>query len=357
MSKILTEVKYSLISFTRNKSGMFWAFGFPVILLIILGFMYGQPGTLTLYYVDHDCSQASNAFIDALGSTGAVVLNDGSGMDLAGMLKEGKIYAYFEIPAGFQEGMRSTGSGIPLYYDKTQQPSMAVMTIVNEVAGGFNMKMAGASEAISVLPQDVTTSSMSMLDFALPGIIGMSIMSTAINITVSINAKNRARGIFRKLATTPISRFEWNASKIITQTIITLVSVAISVTAAWLIFGISPAIDATVIALVMLGAVTFVGLGLIFSTLIKNEESATSASGIVTFPLMFISGSFFPTDSMPWFFKAIADVSPLTYLNNGLRDAMIIGNGSGAMVNLLIVGAIGVVFFGVGVVAMKWKED
>jgi len=248
MRKMLAEIRYSLTQFSRNTGGMFWTFAFPIMLFVILGFMYAPQA----------------------------------------------------------------------------------------------ISMPGVSN---------------MMEFMLPGILGMSVMSAAMNATVSINVKNRARGIFRKLATTPVSRIEWNVSKIVTQTIITLLSVCISVVFASLVFNLHPRIGITSAALVITGTVTFVGLGLIFASLLKNEESAASAANMATFPLMFISGSFFPVDNMPWFFKYIADVSPLTYLNNGLRDAMISGSTGDAVTNLIIVAAIGAVFFVAGVAALRWKED
>ena len=248
MVRLLTDIKYSLTIFSRNTGGMFWTFGFPIMLFVILGFMYS--------------------------------------------------------------------------------PQAASMPGVGN-----------------------------MMEFMLPGIIGMSIMSASMNSTVAINVKNRARGIFRKLATTPVSRIEWNASKIITQAIITLLSVGLSVVFAGLVFNLHPNVDIIAILLVIVGTITFVGLGLIIASLLKSEESATSAANMVTFPLMFLSGSFFPVDNMPWFFKLFADVSPLTYLNNGLRDTMISGNPGDAVTSLIIVASIGAVFFVAGVAALKWKED
>lgn len=248
MRKMIAEIRYSLTMFARNTGGMFWTFAFPIMLFVILGFMY-------------------------------------------------------------------------------------------------------APQAISVPGVS------NMMEFMLPGILGMSVMSAAMNATVAINVKNRARGIFRKLATTPVSRIEWNASKIVTQTIVTLLSVGISVVFASLVFGLHPNVDALTVVLVIAGTVTFVGLGLIFAALLKSEESAASTASMVTFPLMFVSGSFFPVSNMPWFFKWMADVSPLTYLNNGLRDTMISGNTGDAVINLMIVAVIGVVFFVVGAAALRWKED
>lgn len=357
MSKILAEIKYSLLMFFRNKSVMFWTFGFPVIMLLLMGMMYGlQSGPMTLNYADDDHSASSEAFINTLNATGAVVLHEGPASGLAQSLKDGKIGAYLEIPEGFGNGT-STGSHITLYYDKSQQTSMVIISIVQQVADALNLKMAGAQERIALDPQDVATSAMKPLDFALPGIIGMCMMMSAITTTVSINARNRARGIFRKLATTPLSRLEWNLSKIVSQAIITLLSVAISLAIAYAVYGIHVNLDLMTLALILLGTLTFVGLGMIFAGILKSEETASTASTMIIFPLMFLSGTFFSVDLMPSFLQDIAKISPLTYLNYGLRDAMISGNFNDAVFNLGVVAVIGMAFFAIGVMLMKWKEE
>ena len=136
-----------------------------------------------------------------------------------------------------------------------------------------------------------------------------------------------------------------------------MLSTAIALFAGYLAFGVVPNINAMMIVMVIAGGAVFSGLGMIIASLIKDEETAANAASALTFPLMFVSGSFFPTEQMPWFLKYLADVSPLTYLNNGLRSSMITGNYGDALNNLLIVGALGILLFAVGVVVMKWKED
>lgn len=357
MSKILAEIKYSLKSFFRNRGNVFWTFGFPIVMLLLMGLMYSlQSSPITLNYVDNDHSQASGAFIGAMNATGATKLQEGSAADLAQSLKDGRIGAYLEIPEGFEKDS-GTGAHIKLYYDKSQQTSMVLISIVQQVADSYNLKAAGAQERIALDSQDVATSAMKPLDFVLPGIIGMSMMMSAITTTVGVNVKNRARGVFRKLATTPMSRLEWNVSKIVTQTIITLLSVAVSLAMAYVVFGIHANIDIMAVALVLTGTMTFVGLGMIFAAVLKSEESASSASTMIIFPLMFLSGTFFSIDLMPSFLQVIARVSPLTYLNYGLRDVMISGNVNDALINLGIVAVIGVAFFAVGVALMKWKDE
>ncbi len=357
MSRIVSEVKYSLLSFFRNKGNLFWTFGFPIVMFLLMGFMYSmQSGPMTLYYVDNDHTQASATFLDSLNATGAVLLTEGSSADLAQSLKDGRIGAYVEIPQGFGN-YAGAASPIKLYYDKTQASSMALISIVQQVAGASNMQMAGAQERIAVTPQEVATTAVKPLDFVLPGIIGMALMMSSISSTVSVNVKNRARGVFRKLATTPMSRLEWNISKIISQSIIALLSVAVSLAVAWAIFGLHPNIDLMTILFILVGTLTFVGLGMIFAAILKSEESAGTVSSMIMMPLMFLSGTFFSIDLMPSFLKIFAQISPLTYLNYGLRDVMVSGNYGDAYTQLAILAVIGAVFFVIGVALMKWKEE
>jgi ABC-2 type transport system permease protein len=369
MVRLLTDIKYSLIAFFRNKGAVFWTFVFPIILFVLLGFLFGgQGGPITLYYLDGDHSQLSDNFTATLNSTGALKLINAadSGLtedDLSKMLKDGKISSYLVIPQGFQGGVaaaqtgNAAGAPVDIYYDKSQSTSMAVVSIVSQVADGFNIAMSGAKSLIVVSDRDVATSNVDYLNFLLPGIIGMSVMSIAVNGTVGQSARNRATGVFRKLATTPISRVEWNLGRIINQTIILLMSLAVSLAAAMVIFNLRPNINLMMLLMVIAGGAVFSGLGNIIAGFVKDEDTAANAASAMTFPLMFVSGSFFPVEKMPWFLQWLADVSPLTYLNNGLRSAMITGNMGDVLVNFAIVGLLGVVLFAIGVAVLKWKED
>ena len=361
MGKILTEIKYSLLMFFRNRGSALFIVGFPLILFVVIGFMYSfQSGPMSLYVLDNDHSPASAAFVQALNIDKVVKVVDGSGMDLAQMLKDGKITAYVVVPQGFGA---SAGAGdapasqVLIYYDRSQASAGALINVVEQVAGHTNIQLAGAEEKIVVVPQETVTASMSLLEFSFPGILGIGIMMTAISLTVGVNAKNRARGIFRKLATTPISRIEWNLAKIATQAIVTLLAIAISVAVAVLMFDLHPQIGPLAIAMMVLGTIAFVGLGMIMAAFLKNEDTAASAASMLTFPLMFLSGTFFPVDNMPQALQVIAAVSPLTYVNAGLRDIMIAGNTGDGLVNMAIVAVLSVALFGVGVALMRWKED
>jgi ABC-2 type transport system permease protein len=79
------------------------------------------------------------------------------------------------------------------------------------------------------------------------------------------------------------------------------------------------------VAVVGLGAVTFVSIGYVIASFARTEESANGMTSIVQFPLMFLSGIFFPLEIMPDWLRSIATFMPLTYLGDALRQVMVGG--------------------------------
>jgi ABC-2 type transport system permease protein len=359
ISRIATDVKYSLVQFLRNKQSVFFAIVFPVIFLVVLGYLLGgQSGPATLYYVDGDGSQASRAFIGSLSYADSLDLKDGSGMDLPGALRDGKISAYIEIPPGFRESVSDNASGIGLkiYFDKSRASYPAIVSAVQQAVDKFNMDMAGTKGPVTLSSQDVATSSMNYIDFLLPGILGMCIMFSALNETIGIIVKYRANGVFNMLSVTPMSTIEWNLARIISGTLIVLVSVAFALGVAWLAFGVVPAMNILSVLLVLAGSVMFVGMGMIVAYLVEDVGSPNAVSLIITLPLMMVSGSLFPIDQLPYVIRFFSVLSPLTPLNNGLRSAMFTGGYDDALVSLLIIAGLGFVLFTIGVAVLMGKE-
>nr|WP_319373035.1 ABC transporter permease [uncultured Methanobacterium sp.] len=362
MSRISTDIKYSLKETFRDRMNIFWMFIFPIVLFLLFGYIFGgQSDTVTLYYQDNDGSSMSSTFIQTMGSTGAIQLKDGSGMNLEEMLKDGKITSYLIIPPGFGQNIQQSGgtssTGVNVYYDKSKPTSMAVVSVVQQVANGFNMKMSGAHEVITVNSQEAATSGMNYFDFLLPGILAITIMSAAANMSVGTVARLRSTGVFRKLSTTPLTSKEWITSRIITWTILVILSLAVALFIATFAFNIHPHINIVSVLLIVIGTALFAGFGILVANFVKNEESAMNAVGVITFPLMFVSGTLIPVENMPWFLQYLAKISPLTYLSEGLRSSMITGNTGDAVIDLAIVAVLGIVLFGLGTATFSWKED
>jgi ABC-2 type transport system permease protein len=89
----------------------------------------------------------------------------------------------------------------------------------------------------------------------------------------------------------------------------------VEIAGSWLLIG----------ALILLGSLAFIALGYVIASFARTEESANGMTSVVQFPLMFLSGTFFPIDAMPDALKVVARALPLTYLGDGLRQVMVAG--------------------------------
>ena len=120
----------------------------------------------------------------------------------------------------------------------------------------------------------------------------------------------------------------------------------VQVAGSWLVIG----------GLVLLGSLTFIALGYVIGSFASTEDAANGMTSIVQFPLMFLSGTFFPIDAMPDALKTVARALPLTYLGDGLRQAMVDGTPFSPLwvcVAFLVVWL--VVCFGIAARFFKWQ--
>ena len=193
--------------------------------------------------------------------------------------------------------------------------------------------------------------------YLLPGIVSTCIVFSAISCTVGSIVKYRASGTFRKLMTTPLTSFELNAARIASGMIVVLISSAVSLLVARLEFGIAPDINVLSVLVVLAGAVTFVGMGMVLAYLIDDVDSVNAMTYIVVLPLIVLSGSLFPVERLPALLRFPSYLSPLTYLNAGLRDAMFGGSYRDALFSLGICGFLGFMLFVAGVAILMAREE
>ena len=122
------------------------------------------------------------------------------------------------------------------------------------------------------------------------------------------------------------------------------------------VFDVSLHIDAWLPAFILLDVFAFVGIGMILTRFAKEAQSAAAAANAISFPLMFLSGSFFPIELMPGFLQTIAKILPLYYINEGLRASMVFEDNMAALRDSVIIGVFAAVVFILGIIATKWEE-
>ena len=362
-NRILVDLKATARMFIRSKSAIFWTLAFPILLMVIFGAIFSGFGeaTYTLHVQDEDGTSTSHQFIESLNQTGTLnIIVVDPDVDPDQYIKDNSLTSFMIIPQGFEAAVASGGSQnttLDLRMDQTSSSAGVIAGIVNSVAEGWNLQIAQAVPTIYIQQGSIVTDDLEFIDFFLPGVIGLTIMTSAVNYMVSINTRYRNAGMFAKFITTPFKRMEFLVSRMLWQLVVTFLSVAAILLVGIGLFGVHVSLDATAILLLVFGSILFSALGMAMARFIKEEETAETAAAAVTFPMMFLSGSFFALETMPSYLQTIANILPLTYLNNGLRDAMIYNNYEGALFNLGVVALIAVILMVFAVMVTRWKTD
>ena len=320
-------------SYTRDRAAVFWTLAFPLIFIFLFGFIFQGGGntTLTIAWVDEDGSAASTQLHTAFASASGVELADvGARPAAETKMKDGEADAIIVVPSGYGAALASAaaGAGAPASLTIVVDPSRSsLVASVDQAVGSVLGVVNLAGRTPLVLPQAETiqTENLSFISYFVPSILGMSVMQLGIFAAVPLVA-DREKGILKRLAATPLRRSQLVGSNTLMRLLLALLQAVIIVGVGVLVFGVEVTGSLLMAAgFVVLGAVAFLSLGYVLASFTKTEDAANGLTQVVQFPMMFLSGVFFPIAAMPPFLQTIARLIPLTYLADALRQVMVGG--------------------------------
>ena len=357
-----------LKSFVREKSAVFFTFMFPIILVLVFGAIFTKPEHLNfdLYVQDLDGTVASEKMTEIL-TTGNVfkITKVAPDVDAARYAHEHKINLLLIIPRGFEKMQlrRVVDNDDSAHVDLTyiyDPSSTAVGTKIQYLSAGLaaaNQKISGTSAFYRPVEKSILSKKYRFIEFFVPGIIAMAVMTSSLSGALNMNAELRQKGILRKLATTPISRTDWMLSNILYQLILAAVSTISILLVSYLVFDVRLEFNLWLPAIIVLEVFAFVGMGMVLTPFAREAESAVAVGNAVLFPMMFLSGTFFPVEMMPGFLQTFARVLPLYYVNEGLRASMIFADQATAVQCVIVTAIVGAVVFAIGSMTTRWDEN
>jgi ABC-2 type transport system permease protein len=350
--------------YLRNPIGLFFTLVFPIILILIFGAVFANSGSVAvdLYVENFDhSSPASVGFLQALNDTGAVqvyVIPASSG-NLSTWLAKNSAVAGLVIPAGFQADLGNKTPVQIAVYTNPSAASEAGITVgaVSGVESAFNLRLANGSTVVSSTYLNVGSQIYTYIDYLIPGLIGFSILTSPMFSMVNISSTWKRDKLFRQLSLTPLTRAEWLTAAMIWYVLLAIVAAFVMIFVGRSVFGAHVSVVAWMFPFLVAGPVLFVSLGLIAGSVSKTPETAAVVGNVILFPMMFLSGTFFPVSSFPAYLQNVAHVLPLYYVIDGLNDGILFNNGAGALRDLIIVVVIAVVLFVAAVRVFSWREN
>ena len=345
----------------RNRLGLVFLILMPLFMMVMVGFIYPSNGSsatsLPVAIVNEDLgfansTVASQSFIMGLqqinSKTSTMVLSNASSMDdIRSMVKKGQIEGGIVIPSNFTASILSGEQGTLIIITDQSNPQVsaviqgtlsAVFSNMGTMLAQQNVQrlsqVVNASNSLALVQpykiqmQGVVSGTPSYFDFIAPGIMAMTVMmSVMTGLPVAISQEKEI-GTLDGMMVAPINKLSIILGKTLAQTARGLLQgIIILVLAAGLFHVAIQGSLILVFALLLLGVFSFVGLGIVITSFAKDQETAQMMMMTLTFPMMFLSGVFFPIQQMPWYMQYISNILPLTYASQALRKVMVLGAG------------------------------
>jgi len=373
-----------LMELFRNRLGLVLLILMPLFMMVMVGFIYPSNGNsisnLPVALVNEDAGYgnstiASQTFIMGLqqinNQTGMFVLSNASSMnDIKDMVQRGDLDGGIVIPSNFTASILSGEQGTLIIVTDQSNPQISA-TIQAVLSGVFDQMgtmlarqnvqtlnpAVNASNSLAIVkPYNVQTEGIvsgnpSYFDFIAPGIMAMTVMmSVMTGLPVAISQEKEV-GTLDGMMVAPINRLSIIVGKTLGQTARGLIQGVIILALAVGLFGVTIHGNILLVfGLLLLGVFSFVGIGIVITSFAKDQETATMLMMTLMFPMMFLSGVFFPIQQMPWYMQVISKVLPLTYASQALRKVMVLGAGIPAIsTELTILIVFGVVMTAIAV--------
>jgi len=363
--RIYADFKVFSVGYLRNKFGLFFGLIFPVVLILIFGAIFAGGGseTVDVYAQNQDTGafgqNMGNNFLSALNqSTTIRVITVDSSENFVDFLAANSAADGIFIPPNFStQYIEGNPVNITVYGSPASSTSGIVSGTVNGYASHFNLQRFNGTTVIGLTAATINTQQTNYVDFLIPGLIGFSILTSPMFSLVNISSDYKKTKLFKQLSLTPLTKMEWLISKVLFYILLSTAGFLLMAGVGILIFNAHITFSIWLIPFLVLGPILFSSLGMLVGTVTKSPETAGVVGNIITFPMMFLAGTFFPLSIMPTYLQTIAHALPLFYVTEGLNNVMVYNNIPAAMSNIAVLGVITLVIFVLAVKLFKWRED
>ena len=312
--------------FTRDKTAMFFTFLFPAIFLFVFGTIFNNNNiSFRVAVIDRADNEFSRQFVTQIkdGETFKVESEDVSLEAAKTRMNRGELDSILELPPEFgvagADG-KPRGNLVVYYQNGSEQSGKTVAAVMEQVLADINTSLGQPEAPFKVEEKATDDRGLSQFDYTYSGLLGFTLMSMAIFGLANSMPLEKKSGSFRRLRAAPFRAGQLIIGNGLFYMILALLSLTLMLAlgigifdfemrGSWLTFSIF-----TILATVMM-----VGFGLLIGGWPQTENLSRPLSHLSSFPIMFLSGPFFPRFLFPEWLQGITSYIPLTPVIDGLR--------------------------------------
>jgi len=358
LKALFQSSKYVFLSNIRTPEILFFGLAFPIIFISIFGSLGG--GEASFEVAMRPDSLTDSPIAEVLNNFEAIkITQDRTNEQIDEDLRLGRLAAAITIidspdPGSLQTVKLETSLATP-------QNSSSITTIIKTMVDSINHPPEQTEfQVINLQTIEVEGRKYSQIDFILPGQLSFALLSVGVSGTAFSFITLRKTLVLKRMFATPSPRWVILGSKILSTMVMSVMQAVLIISVGYFFFEFTLVNGwqtfGEMLLLSVLGLLVFLGLGLMVASLSKTEDSASPIANIITLPQFILSGAFFPIDFFPEYLKMIANILPMTFLNNAMRAVAFEGVGLSGItseIGWLLVWAVAV--YAVTVKMFKWE--
>jgi ABC-2 type transport system permease protein len=322
---VLTYAKISLRRYFRDKVAIFFTIAFPLIFLLVFG-LTSKNNDITFHIglLNQSQSQFSKKFVQQIKNSKTYKVDESVTNLSEAQAKMGRseIDATLILPPGFGDVKNGLPSGqAVIYYDQNSlQAAQTMQAVLQGQFESINSKLVKTEAPFSVVAKSTNTKGLTKIDYTVSGLIGFAIIGLGIFGPVNYFPQMKKEGVLRRLHITPLRVWQFFISSVLSNSVIGLLSIGIMIAVATVLLNFRMVGNYFELAIFLVfGILTIFGIGLAIGGWAKNENQAAPLANIIVFPMLFLSGTFFPRFAMPEWLQHVTAFLPLTPIIDGIR--------------------------------------
>ena len=338
--------------FWRDKQNWFWLMAFPLMFLVLFGFLFRDAGssknTLTqigsVAIIDQLPPDAKTQFDNLFDVTKTT--------DAAAALAEVR-------KGDVDAAVEQRGNDLIVHYSQADQVAAAtVRGTLGAFVDGANVAVSGKPPTFTLTATPVEDDSLKPIQFIAPGLLGWAVaMGATFNAAMPF-VTWRTNKLLRRIRLTPVRTEALVASRLLVSVAVALVQMVVFLAVGVGLFDLKLSGSWWMaIPLLLCATLAFMAIGLIAGAISKTAEAASGIVNVIILPMAFLSGSFIPLDQAPSWLQTISKFLPLGQLNEGLLDTMVRGEGpSSALLPMAVLLGFAVVFGLIAARLFRWED-
>ena len=350
--------KIFLKIFLRDRQSIFFSLFFPIIFMTIFAFANnGEVDPIKLGIVNNSTSEVASDFSQMLNDNPLFTVTEGEESNLRTELVEGDQTMVLILPEDFDA--QNDGAELQLLVDAAQVQQLGlIMPLLEQTLISIEREFRNIEPMFTLTIEDVQARSQRYLNFLLPGLMAFTLMQLSIAGSGFNIVEFRRKGILKRLFVTPIKPHDFITAIVLARMAIILIQLTVLILFAVTILDVRIVGNfASFYLMIILGTFIFLCLGFCLGSIAKTQQAVMAVGNLVIFPQIFLSGVFYPIESMPELIQPIANLLPLSFVSTAMRE--IANNGASLLEitpTLIGIAAWFVIAFVLATRLFVWKE-